>query len=307
MTTLKLKKLGKDIKKNIPIYLFILIPLIFIIIFSYVPMYGVILAFKDYDITGTISNSPWVGLKHFRTLFEDILFWRAFKNTLIISFGQLIFCFPVPIILALLINEMRFGKLKKVYQILFTFPNFLSWVVVAGIVKNVVGSDGVLNMFLGLFGVEKQQFLMNPNAFLPILFISNIWKSAGYSAIIYMGAISAIPSDLYEAAKMDGASRFAQMYHITFKFILPTVVIMLILALGGIMNAGFDPIFNLSNPAIKSTSEIIDTYIYSITFDSTMFDFGYSTAAGLFKSLINFALLLFSNKISKLLGGSGIV
>jgi putative aldouronate transport system permease protein len=202
---------------------------------------------------------------------------------------------------------MRFGKLKKVYQILFTFPNFLSWVVVAGIVKNVVGTDGVLNMFLSLFGVEKQQFLMNPNAFLPILFISNIWKTAGYSAIIYMGAISAIPTDLYEAAKMDGATRFQQMYHITFKFIIPTVVIMLILALGGIMNAGFDPIFNLSNPAIKSTSEIIDTYIYSITFDSTMFDFGYSTAAGLFKSVINFALLLFANKIAKLLGGTGIV
>ena len=157
----KIKDFFRDVKLNLWTYVFILIPLAWLIIFSYVPMYGITLAFKDYDITGSIESSPFCGFEHFTALFSDVMFWEAFKNTLRISFGTLLFCFPFPIILALLLNEMRDGKLKKVYQVLFTFPNFLSWVIVAGIIKNILGTEGLLNMFLSFFGVEKENFLMN--------------------------------------------------------------------------------------------------------------------------------------------------
>ena len=161
-------------------------------------------------------------------------------------------------------------------------------------------------MFLSLFGVEKQNFLMNPSLFRPILYMANIWKGAGWGAIVYIASIVSIDETLYEAAKIDGATRLQLMWHITFKLIRPTIIVMLILNLGNIMNAGFDPIFNLSNPVVRSESEIIDTYIYNITFDSSSFDFGYSTAVGLFKSVINFVLLITSNFVVKRLGGRGI-
>lgn len=299
-------KFIRELKHNQWTYIFILLPLAWLIVFCYVPMYGITLAFKDYDITGSIGTSDWVGMQHFETLFSDPNFWQAFGNTLIISFGMLLFCFPVPILLALLLNEMRQGRFKKVLQVLFTFPNFLSWIIVAGIIKNILGTDGLLNMFLALFGIEKQAFLMNPSAFRPILYLANIWKGAGWGAIIYLGSIVAIDGELYEAAIIDGASRIQRLWHITFKLIVPTIVVMLILNLGSIMNAGFDPIFNLSNPVVQSKSEIIDTYIYNITFDSSSFDFGYSTAVGLFKSVINFTLLIVSNLVVKKLGGRGI-
>lgn len=302
----KSKKFLREVKLNRWTYLFILLPFVWLIVFCYVPMYGITLAFKDYDITGSVMSSPFCGLAHFRSLFSDIMFWEAFGNTLLISFGTLLFCFTFPIILALLLNEMREGKLKKILQVLFTFPNFLSWVIVAGIIKNILGTEGLLNMFLYLFGVEKQNFLMNPSLFRPILYMANIWKGAGWGAIVYIASIVSIDETLYEAAKIDGATRLQLMWHITFKLIRPTIIVMLILNLGNIMNAGFDPIFNLSNPVVRSESEIIDTYIYNITFDSSSFDFGYSTAVGLFKSVINFVLLITSNFVVKRLGGRGI-
>lgn len=302
----KSKKFLREVKLNCWTYLFILIPLVWLIVFSYVPMYGITLAFKDYDITGSIMSSPFCGFDHFTSLFSDVMFWEAFENTLRISFGTLLFCFPFPIVLALLFNEMRDGRLKKIFQVLFTFPNFLSWAIVAGIIKNLLGTEGMLNMFLSLFGVEKENFLMNPSLFRPILYVANIWKGAGWGAIVYIASIVSIDETLYEAAKIDGATRLQMMWHITFKLIRPTIIVMLILNLGNIMNAGFDPIFNLSNPVVRSESEIIDTYIYNITFDSSSFDFGYSTAVGLFKSVVNFALLITSNFVVKKLGGRGI-
>jgi len=268
-------------------------------------MYGIVLAFKEYHASKGILGSPFIGFKNFEYILKDFEFWQAFKNTLIISFGRIAFQFPVPIILALLINELKEGKYKKFLQTTYTFPHFLSWVIISGIVINILGSDGAINNLLSVLGLEKMLFLAQKKLFRPLLYFTANWKGAGWSSIIYLASISSINPELYEAAKIDGANRFQRMYHITWPGIKSTVVILLILSVGGIMNAGFDQVFNLYNGAVLSVSDIIDTYIYRITFQ-TGSDFGFSTAVGLFKSVINFLLLVSCDRIVKLMGEEGI-
>ena len=286
------------------LYLMLLPGLAFFLVFSYIPMYGITIAFREFSYRNPFGGD-WVGLKYFKEMMQDTQFWVSFKNTLQISLGRLIFEFPAPIILALLLNEMRGARLKRVYQTVFTFPHFLSWVVGAGIVVNLISESGAMNQILGAVGLPKLSILTNPSAFRPMLYISNLWKEAGWSAIIYLATISGINPELYEAARIDGAGRGQLAWHITLPCIRGTIAIMLVMQVANMMNAGFDQLFNLSNVAVREVSDIIDTLIYRKAFsDGT--NFGYTTAIGLFKSVINFAMLLLANGLVKKSTGKGI-
>ena len=286
------------------LYLMLIPGLAFFIIFSYIPMYGITIAFREFSYRNPFGGE-WVGFKYFQEMMHDSQFWVAFKNTLQISFGRLLFEFPVPIILALLLNEMRGTKFKRIYQTVFTFPHFLSWVVGAGIVVNLLSESGAINQLLTLFGMQKISILTNPSAFRPMLYISNIWKEGGWSAIIYLAAITSINPELYEAAYVDGAGRFQRMLHITLPSIRGTIGVLLILAIANVANAGFDQIFNLYNALVYDVADILDTYIYRRTFISGM-SFSSSAAQGIFKSVINLILLVTANTVTKKLNGQGI-
>lgn len=301
----KKKSLGKRILLNWQVYLLLLPGLIWYTIFCYIPIGGLSLAFKDYKANLGIWGSPWVGLANYDFVMRDPDFFQALGNTIVISLSRLIFQFPVPIILALLINEIRSTRYRKVLQTVFTFPHFLSWVIIASIMLNLLGNSGTVNSVLKVFGMEPVNFLGDESLFRPLLYISENWKSAGWSAIIYMAAIAGIDTEQYEAATIDGAGRLQKMLYITLPSIKATIVVMFILAVGGIMNAGFDQIFNLSNAAVRDVSDILDTYIYRITFQSSA-DFSFSTAIALFKSIINFIFLISCDRISKLVGETGL-
>jgi len=303
----KQKTLWREIYNNKETYLFLLPAIVFFAIFAYAPMYGILIAFQDYMVGDSFITGNWVGLAHFREIFSDQMFWQAFKNTLIISFMNILIGFPAPIILAVLFSEIRDSKYRRVLQTIFTFPNFLSWVILGGIFINFFSSQGIVNQLLQLFGMPTYEFLSDTRLIRPILYLTNIWKGVGWSSILYLAAIANISPELYEAATMDGANRFQRIRHITWPGLSSTVTVLLILAVGDVMNAGFDQIFNLSNAVVRSATEIIDTYIYHITFAATMVDYSYSTAVGLFKGIINFTLLYSANTISKKIGEGGIV
>lgn len=298
--------LGARIWKSRGIYLLLLPGILWYILFAYVPMSGLILAFKTYKANEGIWGSPWAGLKYFERLIQDPRFLSSIVTTIKINLGRLVITFPFAIILAVLFNELRLGKFKKGLQTVFTFPHFLSWVVVAGIVTNVLAYDGMVNNVLGVFGMGPIKILGNEKAFVPLVYITEIWKSCGWSAIIYMAAIAGIDQEQYEAASIDGASRWQKIKCITIPCILPTITVMFILATGNVMTAGFNQIFNLSNDAVKNVAETLDMYIYNISFKATP-EFGYSTALSLFRSVVNLVLLVFANTVSKKLGGNGLM
>lgn len=299
------KKIAISVKKHWQIYLLVIPALIWYIIFAYYPMAGLQLAFKTYKAKMGIWGSPWAGFQNFEAVFRDISFWRSIGRTLVINFGRLIIVFPSAIILALMFNELRIGKFKKVMQTVFTFPHFLSWVIVASVMQNLLKIDGLVNTIISSLGGETINFLGSETMFQPILYITDIWKGAGYSSIIYLSAISGIDQEQYEAAEIDGASRWQRMIHITLPSILPTISVMFIMTCGNLMTAGFDQIFNLQNGATKNVAEVLDMYIYRITFQSST-DFGFSTAVSLFRSVINMILLLVADRTSKKLGGGGL-
>ncbi|MFC3788643.1 ABC transporter permease [Paenibacillus sp. GCM10012307] len=289
---------GAGVRRHKYFYLMVLPMVLFYLIFAYVPMYGVVLAFKEFNYSLGILHSPWNQFQNFHEVFGSPDFKTAFNNTLLISFGRLLIEFPMPILLAILLNEMRSSGLKRIYQTVFTFPHFISWVVLSGIITSLLSDQGVLNQLLEAFGMGKNTILFNNGSFLGLLFASNIWKEAGWSAIIYLAAIAGINPELYEAASIDGANRFQQIKAITWPVLRNTAAILLILAVGGVMNGGFDQIFNLYNPAVYQRSDIIDTFVYRSAFtDAT--GFGFSTTVGLLKSVINFALLFGANFIVK--------
>lgn len=289
-------------------YLLVFPLLVYYIVFEYVPLYGLILAFKEFNFAKGIWGSEWVGLANFEEIFKLDDFWIAFRNTIIIAIGRLIFEFPVPIMIALLLNEVRKAGMKKFYQVVYTFPHFLSWIIISGILVNFLGNFGVLNQLLELFGMEKVSLLVDPSSFRGLIFSSSLWKDMGWGTIIYLAAIAGINPSLYEAASIDGASRFQQMLHITWPSLKSTVMILFILNIGGMMSSGgggFDQIFNLYNPAVYEKADILDTYVYRRTF-SVGLSYGTSTAVGLFKSVINFILLVGANRMAKRLGQEGI-
>lgn len=291
-------------------YFYILVtPLLaFYIVFEYVPLYGLMLAFKEFNFAKGIWRSDWIGFANFEEIFRLNDFWIAFRNTVIIAFGRLIFEFPVPIVVAILLNEVRRARLKKFYQVVYTFPHFLSWVIISGILVNFLGSFGVLNQILDVLGFDKLNLLVAPESFRGLIFGSSLWRDMGWGTIIYLAAIAGINPALYEAASIDGASRIRQMWHITWPGMKSTVAILFILNVGATMSSGgggFDQIFNLYNPAVYEKADILDTYIYRRTF-SVGESYGTSTAVGLFKSIINFMLLYTANKAAQKLGQEGI-
>jgi putative aldouronate transport system permease protein len=302
----RLAKLGVAIWKNRVVYTLLLPGLVWYVLFAYAPMAGLQLAFKDFKANLGIWGSPWTGFENFMYVFRDGLFWKSIGKTFTINIGRMLIEFPAPIILALLVNEFRSNRYKKVLQTIFTFPHFFSWVVVTGILTNTLGRTGIVNQLITTMGGSPISFLGNPNTFVPMLYITNIWKYAGYGSIIYLASISGIDTTMYEAADLDGASRWQKLVSITLPSIMPTIIVMFILTSGGLMTIGFDQIFNLSNAAVKEVSETLDIYIYRITFQSAA-DFPFSTAVSLFRSVISMILLLGADKISRLLGGSGLI
>jgi len=291
------KRLGKCIVSNKDLYLMILPVLAFYIIFHYVPMYGVVIAFKNFTPGLGIMDSPWVGMQNFAEFFTGMYFFRIVKNTLIISVTSIIVGFPAPIIFALLLNELRNQRFKKLVQTVTYMPHFISLVVVCGMILQFTKDTGVISYVLNFFGVPQKTMLNYPENFVPIYVISGLWQEVGWGSIIYLSAIAGIDQQLYEAAQMDGASRLRQVINITIPAIMPTIMVMLILRLGNIMSVGFEKIILLYNPAIYSTADVISSFTYRKGLQE--FSWSYSTAVGLFNSAINFVFLLTSNWLSK--------
>ena len=302
----KKKNLLHRIWESRYIYLFLLPGIVFFAIFKYVPIYGVQLAFKKYNVQSGITASPWVGMYNFEFLFIDPDFIQAVFNTLIIAFMQIVFFYPFPIILAMLINEIRLTKYKKVVQTIYTLPHFLSWVIVSGMIMNLFGSGGAITNLLRLLSSNEITFLTNKDLFRQLLVGELLWKEAGWSCILYLAAITAIDPALYEAATIDGANRWHRMRYITWPGISMIVIVTFILRIGSLMNAGFEQIINIYNPTVYNVADIIDTYVYRVTFQRPA-NFGVSTAVGLFKGLTNCILLLITNWICVRIGGEGII
>ncbi|MBO9608595.1 MAG: sugar ABC transporter permease [Paenibacillaceae bacterium] len=290
-------------------YLFLLLApvLIWYAIFAYGPIYGIQLAFKQYQIMDGISGSPWVGFDNFNYLFEASPdFWKVLSNTLRLSLYHIVFGFPAPIILALLFNEIRFNAFKRITQTLTYLPHFLSWVVLSGILFIILSpSTGVVNFLMQKVGIEPIYFLGNGHYFRFTLVVSSIWKEVGWGTIIYLAALASIDPQQYEAAIMDGASRWKQTLHITLPGLLPAIAIMFILRIGGILDAGFDQVLNLYTPGVYSVADIIDTYVYRMGL--TQMQFSLTTAVGLFKNVIAFALVLMTNFFVKRAGQEGLL
>ncbi len=296
----------KRLWKNRIIYTLFIPGILWYIIFVYGPMGGLSLAFKTYQANNGIWGSPWAGFTNFRYVFQDAAFMRSVWRTLQINLGRMVFQFPMAIIVALLLNEVPFPRIKRNLQTVLTFPHFLSWVVVASILINILAFDGFVNSILKVLGVPAVNFLGNEPTFIPMLYITEIWKNAGWGAIIYLAAIAGIEMEQYEAATIDGASRMQKIFRITIPSIMPTIVVMFILAMGGLMSTGFDQIFNLSNPAVRDVAETLDMYIYKISFKSAP-DFSYSTAVSLFRSVINMVFLLVADRGAKMMGSDGLM
>ena len=288
-------------------YILILPGIVWYVIFAYIPIFGLSLAFKKYVAKQGLFGSPWIGMYNFNKVFADPAFFASIVTTIKINAGRLLFVFPVPILFALMINEVRLGRAKKILQSIYTFPNFLSWVIVASIMISILGQRGLVNSLLGaLFGAKPVPFLGKPSYFQPMVYLTDIWKTAGWSAIIYMASISGIDVEQYEAAEIDGATRLQRIWYITLPSIKATIMVMFILAVGRLMSDGFDQIFNLSNSATIKVAETLDMYIYRITFKGRV-DFAFSSAVALFRSTINMLLLIVADRVSKAVGGSGLI
>lgn len=297
-------RIWNEMKKHKYLYLLVTPMILYFIVFSYVPMYGILLAFKEFDYSKGIMGSPWNHFENFRIVLSDQNFQHAFRNTILIGAGRLIFEFPIPIILAILLSELPFKRLKKFYQTALTFPHFISWVVLSGIIVGMFSDKGIINQLLALFGLGDNTVLTNSALFSVLIFLSNIWKEAGWSAIIYLAAIAGTNPELYEAATVDGANRFQKVKAITWPSVKAAALVLLVLAVGNLLNGGFDQIFNLYNPIVSNYSEILDTYVYKTAFiDST--GFGYSTTVGFLKSVISFIFLFSTNSIVKKLSDGG--
>jgi putative aldouronate transport system permease protein len=283
------------------LYVFLLIPIAYYIIFKYIPMYGIVIAFKDYKLGLGMGGSKWAGITHFRRLFRTPNFYLILRNTLLLNVYGLVFGFPAPIILAILLNEVRHTLFKRVNQSILYLPHFISWVVLAGIfIQMLSPSTGVINIMLSAIGIEPVYFMAD-NFWWPVVFvISGIWQGAGWGSIIYLAAISAIDPELYEAARIDGANKLGQIWHITLPGIKSTVAIMLILRMGGMMDVGFEHVYNLQNSAVYNVSDVISTYVYRIGIQGGQYSF--TTAVGLFQSVVSMILVITTNRIIRMLG-----
>lgn len=287
----------KDFIKNKYLYLLALPVVLYYIIFHYIPMYGVQIAFKDFVPIKGVNGSDWIGLANFKRIAKDVMFIRAVKNTILLSVYNLLWSFPAPIILALLLNELRSKLFKSAVQTITYLPHFVSIVVIAGLIIDFTATRGLVSDLLAIFGVPRSNLLTNPGLFRTIYISTGIWQEIGFNSIIYLSALSAIDTQLYEAASIDGAGRFRKLFNVTLPSITPTIIILLILKVGHIMGVGFDKIFLLYNPATYETADVISTYVYRKGLINQ--SYSYSSAVGLFNSVINFAFIITTNKISK--------
>lgn len=290
-------RLRKDIIRNKQLYILAIPIVLFYVLFHFKPMYGAIIAFKDFSPVKGITGSDWVGFKHFEYFFSSIYFGRVLKNTLTISISSLLFGFPAPIILALLINELKSKVLSRTVQTITYMPHFISMVVICGMIKQFTSDSGFITVMLSNIGITQENLLSNPDLFVPIYVFSGIWQQVGWGSIIYLAALSGIDQELYEAAKIDGAGKFKQLVHITIPCLIPTIIILFILRTGTILSVGHEKIILLYNPATYETADVISSYVYRQGLLNS--DWSYSTAVGLFNSTINFILVVIVNRISK--------
>jgi len=297
-------KLIKDIITNKYIYIMLIPVFLYYIIFHYAPMFGAIIAFKEYRPGLGIFGSPWVGLRYFKDFFTDMYFMRLIKNTLLISFYEIVFGFPAPIILALMLNEVKKDSFKKTMQTITYLPHFVSLVVICGMVKEFTASNGLINDIVAILGGERATMLLKPEYFKTIFVSTGIWQQLGWGSILYLSAMSGIDSEQYEAARIDGAGRWKQMINVTLPGVYPTIVIMLILRIGSVMSVGFEKVILLYNPSTYSTADVISSYVYRKGLQE--FNYSYSSAIGIFNAVINFGLVIGSNWISRKLNDTSL-
>ena len=291
------ERIGKDFQRNKYKYLLVLPVLIYLVLFAYKPMYGLVIAFKQYRPARGIWGSNNVGFLHFKAFFTNPYFWRLLRNTFTISLLNILFAFPAPILLALLLNEVYNTKLKRTVQTITYMPYFISLVVACSIIKTYSQSDGIFSQIAVAFGGQPQNFLTNTDTFLPIYILSDVWQTIGWNSIIYMAALSGISPELYEAARIDGANRFKQVLHVTLPGILPTIMILLILRMGSILNVGYEKILLLYTTPVYEVADVISTYVYRQGIEGGKYS--YATAVGLFNSVVNVIFLLVFNAISR--------
>ena len=291
------KFLKKDFLKNRQIYIMRSLGVVYFLIFHYLPMFGIVMAFQDFNPAKGFLRSEWVGLDHIIDFVTSPYFPRLLRNTLLINVYQLIFVFPVPILFALFLNEIKSAKFKKVVQTATYLPHFISMVVFCGLIVDFTSQNGIVSKIIQFLGSEKQNLLMEPKYFRTIYTSTAIWKEMGWNSIIYIAALAGIAPELYEAATIDGAGRFKKMWHVTLPGIIPTIVIMLILRVGSMMSVGFEKIILLYNEVTRETADVISSFVYRRGLLDG--DYSYSAAIGLFNAVINFTLLIISNKISK--------
>ena len=294
------KRLGKDLRKYRRLYLLALPVVAFYILFCYKPMYGMLIAFKDYSPKLGILKSPWTssyGMRHFLEFFKSYYFGRVLKNTLVISLTSILFGFPAPIIFALLLNEVKNQRFKKITQTISYMPHFISLVVVAALIRFFVSGNGMITSFFSLFGMEKVSMLTKSAYFVPIYVISGIWQELGWGAIIYLAALAGVDQEQYEAARIDGAGRWKQTLYVTLPGISGTIIIMLLLRIGSVMSVGYEKIILLYNEGIYETADVISTFVYRRGLVDAKYSF--SAAVGLFNSVINFVIIVIFNKLSR--------
>ncbi len=286
------------LRRNAPLLLMFLPVIAFFLTFRYVPMLGNVIAFKQYNLMEGVWGSPWVGLDNFRMMFDNPMTLQIIRNTFLLSLFGILLGFPFPILLAIMLNELRTLWLKKTVQTLVYLPHFFSWVIVGGIVVTLFGTQaGVVNGWIAAFGGEPVSFLYQVQTWLAIYFGSGIWKEAGFAAIIYLAAIGNIDPHLYEAAGMDGAGKLKQIWHVTLPGIAPVVTLMFILSMGRVMEVGFDQVYNLQNAVVSSVSNVISTYIYTVGIQNGLYSL--TAAMGLFEAVIGLALVLGANRVAK--------
>lgn len=292
-------KLAK-LKKQWPYHLMLLPGVILVFIFSYIPLYGLVIAFEKYN-PGLGFSSPWMGLENFKYVFSQPNFIRTIWNTFYIAIFKLIGGIVVPVAVALLLNEVLHDKLKRVFQTLVYIPNFLSWVIMAGILMDILATDGIVNRALGAMGINPVNFLGSPSVFPWTMIVSDIWKGFGFGTVVYLAALTGIDPGLYEAAMVDGAKRWKQTIYITIPLLMPTIILMGVLSLGNVLNAGFDQIYNLYSPVVYETGDIIDTYVYRLGLQQAQYSVG--AAVGLFKSVISCVMVVLSYVLADKLAG----
>lgn len=295
----------RRLKRNKWLYVMIFPGLLYFLIFKYAPMYGLVISFQDFKPYKGIADSDWVGLKHFERLFTEPDFLNILGNTLILFGMNLVFFFPIPIILALLLNEVRVAMFKRTVQTLIYIPHFMSWVIIVSISYVMLTMDGgIVNELIAYFGFQKINFLLSPEWFRPMYILQVIWREAGWGTIIYLAAIASVDVEQYEAARMDGAARFRQIWHITLPAIRGVIIVLLILKIGDVLELGFEHVYLLLNSMNRDVAEIIDTYVYTAGLRQQQFS--YSAAIGFFKSFIGLALVMLANKLARKMGEDGV-